>query len=111
MMARLPYRKERADLDSVPKHKMPYLDDEGIVADSTFIRAHIERKYGLDLDKGLTARQRAEAWAIERMLEDHLSWIMAHGRWLQPENFAKGPCAILQRRARGDPRQAPRGGA
>ncbi len=90
-MAGLPFVKARANLDAAPKHKMPYLDDDGIVADSTFIRAHIERKYGLDLDCGLGSRQRAEAWTIERMLEDHLAWTVIHGRWLQPENFAKGP--------------------
>jgi glutathione S-transferase len=94
-MAGLPFTKTRADLESVPKHKMPYLDDDGIVADSTFIRAHIERKYGIDLDRGLSQRQRAEAWAIERMLEDHLAWTITHGRWLQPENFAKGPARFF----------------
>lgn len=91
-MAGLAYRKARANLETAPKHKMPYIDDDGeIVSDSTFIRAHIERKYRVDLDAGLTARQRAKAWAIERMVEDHLSWAAIHGRWLDPVNFAKGP--------------------
>ena len=62
-----------------------------MVSDSTFIRAHIERKYGVDLDASLDARQRAHAWAIERLLEDHLYFAMVWFRWLVPENFAKGP--------------------
>ncbi len=94
-MAGLPFAKAQANLEAAPKHKMPYLDDEGIVADSTFIRAHIERKYGVDLDRGLSSRQRAEAWAIERMLEDHLAWTVTYARWLLPENFAKGPARFF----------------
>ena len=75
-----------------PKGQLPFIDDDGErVADSTFIRAHIERKYGFDFDAGLDARQRAEAWAIERMLENHFGWTCTYWRWLVPENFAKGP--------------------
>lgn len=94
-MARLPYRKAAGNLEAAPKRKIPYLDDEGVVADSTFIRAHVERKYGVDLDHGLSPRQRAEAWAIERMLEDHLGWMITYWRWLTPENFAKGPARFF----------------
>jgi glutathione S-transferase len=45
----------------------------------------------LTLDGTLDARERAQAWAIERMLEDHLSWALSHIRWGIPENFDKGP--------------------
>jgi glutathione S-transferase len=90
-MAGLPFAKLPGDLQQAPKHKIPYIDDDGLLGDSTFIRAHVERKYGVDLDRGLSPRQRAEAWAIERMLEDHLAWAITHERWLRPENFAKGP--------------------
>lgn len=91
-MAGLPYRKEPATPQMGPKGKIPFIDDDGtIVGDTTFIRSHIEAKYRVDLDAGLSERQRAEAWAIERMLEDHLGWASANARWLIPENFAKGP--------------------
>jgi hypothetical protein len=33
-----------------------------VIADSTFIRAHIERKYGFDFDAGLSQQGRAQAW-------------------------------------------------
>lgn len=92
MMAGLAYRKERAAPAQSPKGQIPFIDDDGaLIADSTFIRAHLEQKYDFDLDEGLSPRQRAEAWAVERMLENHFSWICAHARWLEPENFAKGP--------------------
>jgi glutathione S-transferase len=91
-MAGLPYRTDLAGFPIAPKGKLPYINDDGqIIADSTFIRAHIERKYGVDLDDGLNARQRAEAWAIERLCEDHLSWIAGWFRWAVEENFQKGP--------------------
>lgn len=91
-MARLPYERASAIPSQAPKGKLPYIDDRGtVVADSTLIRTHIERTYGIDLDQGLDAIRRAQAWAIERMLEDHLYFAMVWFRWLDPENFAKGP--------------------
>jgi glutathione S-transferase len=91
-MAGLPYRKQHALPPSSPKGQLPYIDDDGErVADSTFIRAHIERKYGFDFDKGLDPSQRARAWAFERMIEHHLYSALVGARWLDPENFARGP--------------------
>jgi glutathione S-transferase len=79
-------------LDKAPKGKLPVIDDAGeIVADTTFIRRHIERKYGFDFDRGLDRTERAEAWAAERMLEDHLYWVCLYMRWAIPENFENGP--------------------
>jgi glutathione S-transferase len=91
-MSGLPYRQERGGFERAPKGKVPYIEDGGqVIGDSTFIRDHIERRYGADLDRALTAEQRARAWTIERMLEDHLYWAMVHERWMNDANFAKGP--------------------
>ena len=50
-MAGLAYRKERAMPPASPKGQLPYIDDGGeAIANSTFIRAHIEGKYGFDFD-------------------------------------------------------------
>ena len=50
-MARLAYAKEKAMPPSSPKRQLPYIVDEAeTIADSTFIRAHIEGKYGFDFD-------------------------------------------------------------
>jgi glutathione S-transferase len=95
-MAGLPYRKDQTGFPVAPKGKLPYINDGGeIVADSTFIRAHIERKYSVDLDAGLNTRQRAEGWAVERMLEDHLNWAIGYMRWIPDENFEKGPARFF----------------
>ncbi len=91
-MAGLAYRKERVMPDISPKGQLPFLDDDGErIADSTFIRSYIERKYHFDFDAGLGPKTRAQAWAIERMLENHFGWISGYYRWVVPENFAKGP--------------------
>jgi glutathione S-transferase len=81
-----------------PKGKLPYVDDDGIVvADSTFIRWHIEKKHGVDFDQGLDAGQRATGWAFEKMAEDHLYWVAVYERWMDDENFRKGPIVFFQR--------------
>jgi glutathione S-transferase len=91
-MAGISYTKERSRPDASPKGQLPFISDSGtLIADSTFIRAHIEKSRGFDFDAGLDARRRAEAWMLERMIENHLNTAMVYARWLLPENFAKGP--------------------
>lgn len=91
-MAGLSYRKEGATPQDSPKGQLPYIDDSGErIADSHFIRAHIERKYGVDLDEGLDAAERAQAWAVERMLENHFNSATGYARWIIRENFEIGP--------------------
>jgi glutathione S-transferase len=95
-MAGLAYRKEQARPPESPKGQLPFIDDAGErIADSTFIRTHIERKYGVDLDEGLDSRERAEAWAIERMIENHFGFAIGYTRFFVPENFAKGPAHFV----------------
>ena len=95
-MAGLAYRKQRAMPPASPKGQLPYIDDEGqSIADSTFIRAHIEQKYGFDFDRGLGQRERAQAWAFERMIEHHVYWALVGARWVDSGNFAKGPAPFF----------------
>jgi glutathione S-transferase len=95
--AGLEYGEDRGGYGKAPKGKLPYLDDDSlIVADSTFIRFYIEKKYGFDFDAGLTLEQRAVAWAIEKMCEEHLYWALVATRWLDDANFAKGPAQIFK---------------
>jgi glutathione S-transferase len=91
-MAGVDYREDRSGFPRAPKGKLPFIEDgDKLVADSTFIREHIEQTYGVDLDRNPTGAQRALSWAIERMLEDHLYWAQIHLRWADDENFDKGP--------------------
>src|ERR1700756_2177912 len=91
-MAGLGYVKQKAMPNTSPKGQLPYImDGAEAVADSTFIRAHIEGKYGFDFDAPLNLQQRAQAWAFERMIEPHVYWALIGARWVDDENFAKGP--------------------
>lgn len=95
-MAGLAYEKARGLPCDAPKGQLPFIENDGVrIGDSTFIRGYLERTFGLDFDEGLTARERAEAWAIERMVENQLGWIMIQTRWLVAENFAKGPAQFF----------------
>ncbi|MEI9990847.1 MAG: glutathione S-transferase family protein [Rhizomicrobium sp.] len=91
-MAAIPYRRERGAPPQSPTGKVPFIADDGVViADSTFIRHHLEEAHGADFDRALTDEQKAEAWAVERMLENHLYFALVHARWIDDANFAKGP--------------------
>jgi glutathione S-transferase len=97
-MAGLPFEVRTGSLGRAPKGKLPFLQDgDTVVADSTFIRWHIEHTRGIDLDAGLSPAQRGQAWALEKLLDDHLYWLAMHNRWLEPGNFERGPKAFLQR--------------
>jgi len=91
-MAGLPYRTDTTGFRKAPKGKLPYLDDDGIVvADSTFIRMHLQRRHDIDFDAGLSPAERGIAWAFEKMCEDHLYWTVLHARWMIDTNFDAGP--------------------
>jgi len=96
-MSGQPYRVDTKGFSKAPKGKLPYIDDDGeVVADSTFIRWHLEKKYKIDFDRGLGAEQRAVAWAFEKMAEDHLYWALMDARWTKDANFDRGPRAFFQ---------------
>lgn len=87
-----PYEATRVDVRKAPKGKLPVIVDDGVtVADSTFIRFHLEDKYGIDFDAGLSPAERGAAWALEKLCEDHLYWIEVKNRWMENANFDKGP--------------------
>lgn len=97
-LAKLPYTKKRADVRKAPKGKLPYIEDDGeIVADSTFIRWHLERKYGIDFETGLSEAEKATAWALEKLLEDNLYWANVDARWLNDANFERGPAQLFKK--------------
>ena len=90
-LAGVAYRDARGNPFTAPRRLLPYLRDEDVtVADSTLIRLHLENKYRSDFDAGLNAEQRATAWAVERMCEDHLYFAMLDMRWMDQANFNAG---------------------
>jgi glutathione S-transferase len=91
-LAGIPYETDTRGFTRAPKGKLPYIKDgDQIVADSTLIRLHIEKKYGFDFDQALSVRDRGIAWSVEKMIEDHLYWVMVYWRWMIDANFDRGP--------------------
>ena len=90
-LAGLSYSAVQGTPLKAPKKLLPYIEDAGVtVADSSLIRRHIERKYGFEFDATLSAEQKAVAWAVERMCEDHLYFAMLDARWFDRVAFHKG---------------------
>lgn len=95
-MSGLPFTARPTGIRKAPKGKLPYIEDDGqIIADSTFIRLHLEQKYSIDFDRGLTPALKGAAWATEKMLEDQFYWVIINERWLNDANFAKGPAMFF----------------
>lgn len=91
-MAGVPYRHIDGDFRRAPKGKIPFIEDGGtLLGDSTFIRQHLEQRYGADFDKHLKATDRAVAHAFEVMCNENLYWAVVYERWMVADNFDKGP--------------------
>ena len=97
-MSGLPYRCKIGGLSKAPKGKLPFIDDDGtVIADSTFIRFHLEDRHGIDFDKGLSAADKGTAWACEKLAEDHLYWAVVRERWMDAAAFDRGPRKFFDR--------------
>jgi glutathione S-transferase len=95
-MAGTPFRTAEASFRKAPKGKIPYIEDDGrLIGDSTLIRFHLETRHGADFSGGYGPRELAIAWSVEKLLEEHLYWLMLHERWAVPENFRRGPATFF----------------
>lgn len=94
----VPYETDTRGFSKAPKGKLPYIrDGESVIADSTLIRLHLEKKHKFDFDAALSPRDRGIAWSIEKMLEDHFYWHLVYWRWLDDANWEKGPSHFFRR--------------
>ncbi|TFW35557.1 glutathione S-transferase family protein [Massilia horti] len=95
-MSGLPYQTDTRGFKRAPKGKLPYIDDNGtVVADSTMIRMHLEQRHGVNFNGAYDQRSQAAAWAVEKMLEEHLYFALLHERWIKDENFERGPARFF----------------
>ena len=95
-MAGISWQADTTGFRRAPKGKLPYIDDGGtVVADSTLIRWHLEQRHGADFDGALDSEGRGVAWAVEKMLEEHLYWAIVESRWCDDGNFERGPAAFF----------------
>jgi glutathione S-transferase len=92
----VPHDVVKMNFRKAPKGKAPYLvDGDQIIADSHFIMRHLETKHGVDFSGGYNKEELAKAWAVARMLEEHLYFVLMHNRWVDDENFWKGPATYF----------------
>jgi len=89
-LAKLPYKTRIGNVRKAPKGKLPFIvDDDGtVIADSSAIVAHLEKKHGEPLDKGLSSDEKAKAHVLKRMLEESLYFVVVWSRWAEDEGFA-----------------------
>jgi len=89
-LADIPYTVEPSmDLGRAPKGKLPYVRDEGrLIGDTTLIIEHLKASRGIDPDAGLSPRDRAEALAVQRLLEEHFYFALVYSRWIDEAGWA-----------------------
>ena len=92
-MAEIPFEFVIAnDPNKGPKGKSPWIEDGKVrMGDSTLIIEYLEKRFGIDLDAHLSAKQRALAVSIQRMLEEHFHQCFEHQLF-----FGKGAEERLQ---------------
>ena len=91
-LAEIPYETDADGFNKAPKGKLPYIRDGAeVIADSSFIRKHLEEKYAADFTRGLNQQEIAVGYAFEKLCEDHLYWAILSERWLDDANFNAGP--------------------
>jgi len=96
-LAGVPFAHEHLfDAAPAPRKQLPYIFDDGAtIGDSDAIIAHLNAKYRIAIDSGLTAAQRRQDLLVTRLLDD-LYWVMSYSRW-QDERYWPAFCAALLR--------------
>lgn len=71
-----------------PKQKLPVLQDGSTtIADSEFIRIHLEEKYGIDFDSQLSIEQKAMSRMVIRALDEHFYFLVVSARWTNEDSW------------------------
>lgn len=72
-----------------PTGKAPFIEVDGkVMSDSGLIINHLEATHGHPVDGKLTLAERAQSLAFQRMMEEHLYWVMVYLRWIDPTDKA-----------------------
>jgi glutathione S-transferase len=78
-------------VERAPRKSVPWIEDiDGeLIHDSQRVIERLTEKYDLALDVHLSPRERAQARAWQRLLEDHYYWAaLVHMRWVDDANWA-----------------------
>ena len=82
-MAKIPYEPcYSLTFDSGPKNKIPWIEYNGItMGDSQLIIQYLNKELNIDLNKHLSLKDKATAWAIQKWLEEFTYWLNVHTKW------------------------------
>ncbi|KAK3596441.1 hypothetical protein CHS0354_033404 [Potamilus streckersoni] len=81
-ITKIPYVNSFSGLNGAPKGKVPWIEyNEETIPDSSFIIEFLNHKFSIDLNKDLTAEQRAAARALQKMVEENTYWCHILLRW------------------------------
>jgi glutathione S-transferase len=96
-LAGVPFTHEHIfDASKAPRGQLPYIVDDGeTIGDSETIVAHLNKKYALVIDPGLSAAQRDQNLLVTRLLDD-LYWVMSYSRWKDERYFPTFRDALLR---------------
>ena len=76
------------NLKNSPKGKLPFIDDNGVlIGDSQLIIEHLKRNSAQDLDRQLTAQQRAICYLVTKSLDENLYFILVYSRWCRDDSW------------------------
>lgn len=97
-LAGIPFEiRTSINTQKAPKRKLPFIVDGGReIGDSTLIIEHLKATRGIDPDAGLDRRALAEGTALQRLFEDHLYYIIAYSRWIDPEGWEAASHGLFQ---------------
>lgn len=75
-----------SDPRKAPKGKLPFLIADGKkIADSELIAQYLDNLTNGRVFAGLTAEQKGYGYALTRLVEDHLYWLLVASRWLDED--------------------------
>ena len=84
MLAGIPFKNDFKDMPfKAPKKKIPYVIIDGQeMGDSTLVIEHLAKTRGIDLDEGLSEKDKALDQAIWAMVDERTYWYGVYDRWL-----------------------------
>lgn len=90
-LANIPYQSVYiANPGKGPKGKCPYIEDNGLIlGDSHLIIQYLTQAYPHSLDDHLSSAEQALGYALARMVEEHLYWVIVYSRWVKHWDMIK----------------------
>ena len=81
---KVPYQNfYSADLRRSPTGKMPYIKKQNkLYSDSSFIIDLFEAESATPMQQSLTAVEKSQTLAYQRLCEEHLYWALVYSRWV-----------------------------